>query len=225
MSRSWFFLLISTAALRAAAAPPQTVEIAYDVVRNGTSVAEVVERLEHNGRVYQLTETWKGRGFYSLRGSATRTSRGIVTPQGLKPLEYTDERTGRSTARATFDWKARTVTLQYKEGPRQVPLPARPHDRLAFLYDFAFVPPKGKEIVFDVADGRGISHQVYRVGTRERVRTPAGEFQAIKITRTKEDERADIWLAVERSYLPVRIVITGHNGELIEQAATRLSLQ
>jgi hypothetical protein len=222
MSRSWFFLLISSAAV---AAPPEKVEIAYEVTRNGSAVAEVVERLEHDGRVYRITETWQGRGFYSLRGSATRTSRGTVTSQGLKPLEYKDERTGRSTARASFDWTAKTVTLQYKEGPRQVALPARPHDRLAFLYEFSFVPPKGKEIVFDVADGRGISHQVYRVGTRERVRTPAGEFQALKITRTKEDERADIWLAVERSYLPVRIVITGNNGELVEQAATRLVLQ
>ena len=38
-------------------------------------------------------------------------------------LEYRDERTGRRTARARFDWQAKTVTMQYQGEPRVVPLP------------------------------------------------------------------------------------------------------
>ncbi|HYG55590.1 MAG TPA: DUF3108 domain-containing protein [Burkholderiales bacterium] len=217
-------MLLTSFAVAAQAAPPGTVEIAYEVRRNDTTVADAVHRLEHDGRSYLLTESWRGRGIFALRGSARRTSRGVVVAEGLRPLEYLDERSGRDTARAAFDWSAKTVTLQYREGPRQVPLPARPHDRLAFLFDFSFVPPKKPEVVLDIADGRGISHQVYRVGPRETVRTPAGEFAAIRLTRTKEDERADIWLAVQRHYLPVRMVITGKDG-VIEQVATRLTVQ
>jgi hypothetical protein len=225
MSRSWFFLLISWAAV-AQAAPPPSVEIAYEVRRNDTAVADVVHRLEHNGKAYTVTETWKGRGVYALRGNAKRTSRGVVSSKGLQPLEFTDERTGRETARAAFDWAGKTLTQQYRDGPKRESLPAHPHDRLAFLYEFSFMPPKGKEIAFDIADGRGISDQVYRVGPRERITTPAGEFQALKLTRTKDGgERAELWFAVERSYLPVRIVITGRNGDIIDQVATRLSLQ
>ncbi len=222
MNRNWFIPLISAAAL-AHAAPPPTVEISYDIARNGTAVADVEQRLEHDGKRYTLTETWKGKGILSLRGSAKRTSRGIVTPQGLRPLEYTDERTGRDTARASFDWTARTVTQQYRDGPQTTALPARPHDRLAFLFDFAFGPLQGKEVLFDVADGRGLSHQAYRVGERERLRVPAGEFRTVKLTRSKEGERADIWFAVDRDYLPVRMVITQKGGVVIEQVATRIA--
>jgi hypothetical protein len=221
MSRSSFIALISAATL-AQAAPPASVEITYEISRNGSIVADVVERLEHNNRVYQVTETWQGRGLYALRGSAKRTSRGSVTPHGLKPLEYTDERSGRDTARATFDWAQKTLTQQYRDGPQKMELPPRPHDRLAFLFDFAFAPPRGKEIVLDIADGRGLSHQVYRIGARERVTVPAGEFRALKLTRTKADERADIWLAADRDYLPVRILITAKDGVVIDQAATRI---
>src|SRR5688500_17484221 len=119
MSPSWFIPLISAAAAVAAAAhaaPPASVQITYDISRNGTSIAEVVHRLEQSNRSYVVTETWRGRGIFSLRGNATRTSRGIVTPQGLRPLEYTDQRTGRDTARATFDWTGKTLTLQYRDG-------------------------------------------------------------------------------------------------------------
>ena len=222
MSRNWFFLLTSLAAA-AHAAPPQAVEITYEISRNGSAVAEAAHRLDHNNRTYTVTETWKGRGFFSLRGSAKRTSRGIVTPQGLRPLEYTDERTGRDTARASFDWSAKTLTQQYRDGPKTSELPARPHDRLAFLFEFSFVSPKRPEVVFDIADGRGVSHQLYRVGVRERIKVPAGEFNAVKVTRTKEDERADLWFATDRDYLPIRILITSKDGTVIDQSATRIA--
>ena len=62
-------LSLATAAL---AAPPQQVEIAYEVARDGTALAEISQRLEHDGRSYRLSETWKGKGVYGLRGEAAR---------------------------------------------------------------------------------------------------------------------------------------------------------
>jgi len=215
--RNWSWVLISKvlhgacgAALSSAcafAAPPARVEIAYEITRNGTTMAEVHHLLEHNGRLYQVTETWKGRGLLSLRGTATRTSRGLVSATGLKPLEYADERSGRHTARAKFDWQSNTVTMQYKGDPRVEPLPARAHDRLAFLFDFAFAPPE-REVAFELLDGRGQSRHVYTPNGRERLKTPAGDFNALKLLRGTENERAEIWLAVDHSFLPLRVQVT-----------------
>src|SRR5207302_419490 len=126
--------------------------LAYDVARNGTTVAELLHVVEHNARTYQITKTWKGRGLLSLRGTAVRTSRGMIGPDGLKPLELAAERTGRSTARATCDWQA-------------------------------------------------------------------------KISRGTEDERTDIWLAADLSYLPVRILVVEKNGTRYDQVATKISTQ
>ena len=44
------------------AAPPRKVEIGYQVLVNGLPIAEITQRLEHDGRNYQLTENWKGKG-------------------------------------------------------------------------------------------------------------------------------------------------------------------
>lgn len=219
---SWFLLLASAAAQ---GAPPARVELAYELTRNGIAMADVVQQLEHAAGRYAVTESWKGRGLFALRGAIRRTSRGLVTSQGLRPLEYADERTGRDTGRARFDWSARTVTYQYKGEAKTIPLPAHPHDRLAFLYEFAFKPPRpGTRVLLDVVDGKGVSDHAYLVGKRERMTIAAGEFDIVKLVREREGhERAEIWLAADRSYLPVRVLIVDKDGTRLDQVATRLS--
>lgn len=222
--RSSFLLLISLASA-AQAAPPARVEITYEVSRNGSAVAEVVERLEHGAGWYRLSETWKGKGIYAMRGEIRRSSSGRVGPEGLRPLEFSDERTGRDTARARFDWKANTLTQQYKGASQTIPLPPNAHDRLAFLFEFAFEPPRDGAVTLAIVDGRGVSTHVYRPAGRERVRTPAGEFDAVRMLRRKEGsgERVEIWLAAQKSLLPVRILIVQKDGTRIDQVATRIS--
>ena len=71
--RSLFWLLISLPVALPAAAqspPPARVEIHYELMRNGSAMAEVVERLQHANGSYELTETWKGHGIYRLLGRA-----------------------------------------------------------------------------------------------------------------------------------------------------------
>ena len=99
------------------------------------------------------------------------------------------------------------------------------HDRLAFAFDFAFAPPRKGEVAFDLFDGRGLSRHVYTVGERERVKTPAGEFDSLKVSRGTEDDRTDIWLAADLSYLPVRILVVEKNGTRYDQVATKISTQ
>ena len=204
-------------------APPLQAEMTYETSRNGITLAEVTYLLEHDGRNYRITETTKGRGILALRGTTRRTSRGMVTAEGLRPVEFTDERTGRNTARANFDWKAKTVTLQYKGDPRTEPLPPNAHDRLAFVVDFAFAPQR-KEVVFDLFDGRGQSHHVYTNGGADRVKVPLGEFDAVRFFRgSAGDDRSEVWLARELGYLPVRVLVTEKDGTRYEQVATRIS--
>lgn len=224
--RSWYWLLISALAGAAQAAPPARVEIVSEIMRNGTTIADVVYHLQHDRRVYELTETWKGRGLFALRGSAKRTSRGLVSGEGLKPLEFTDERTGRTTARAQFDWSAKTVTMQYRGDPRTEPMPAHAQDRLAFLFTFAFAPPApGSKFVFDLLDGRGLSHHVYAVDGRAQLKIPAGEFNAVRLVRPDTDELTEIWLAPELSDLPVRVLAVNKDGTRYDQVATKISVE
>jgi hypothetical protein len=223
---SWSWLAISALAWAGAAwcAPPARVELVYDIARNGTRIAEVTYLLEHDGRSYHITETSKGRGILALRGTIRRTSRGMVSAQGLKPLEFVDERTGRDTARVLFDWSAKTVTQQYKDEPRTEPLPAQAHDRLAFVFDFAFAPPGRGEVAFDLLNGRGQSRHVYIPAGRSRISMPIGELDAQLFVRERNGERTELWLAVDRGLLPLRIVVREKDGTRFEQVITKLAM-
>jgi uncharacterized protein DUF3108 len=202
-------------------APPERVELAYEIARNGITIAETFYLLEHDGRRYRITETSKGRGILALRGTTRRTSRGIVSAHGLRPIEFLDERTGRDTARATFDWEMKTVTLQYKGEPRIEPLLPYAQDRLAFMFDFAFAPGR-REAAFDLYDGRGLSRHVYASDGRERINTPLGEFEALRFVRADGAERTEIWLGSE-SLLPLRILVVEKDGTRYEQVTTKIT--
>jgi hypothetical protein len=208
--RSFFTPLLFSVALAAEAAPPQRVEIVYDLVRNGTSMAEVTERLEHDQRQYRVEESWKGKGIFGLRGDAKRFSRGSIAKDGLRPAEFEDRRAGRDPVRAEFDVKAPGSALDHQ-------------DRLSFIWNFVFFPPSG-EVTVRVADGKGVSTHVYRAAGKERVRVPAGEFDALKVVR-KGDRLTELWLATDRSNLPVKIVLTEKDGTRYEQSAVRIAAQ
>lgn len=194
-------LLALSAALGAQAAPPARVEIAYELLRDGTPVAEVRDRLEHDGRNYRLLETWKGKGVYALRGEAVRASRGAVTADGLRPQEFEEQRPGREAKR--------------------IRVAARHQDRLSVLWHFAFNPPVGPVSVA-VADGKGVVTHVYAPAGRERVKTPAGDFDALRLVRNDPDRGVQLWLAADRGNVPVRLRIVEPDGTTLEQVAVRI---
>jgi len=201
---------------------PPRLEITYEVLRNGSAVAEIVGRFEQAGGSYRLTESWRGRGLYALLGRAMRTSEGSLGAAGPRPREFTDERSGRDTARARFDWSAKTMTLRYKGRSRTEPIPPNAQDRLSFILALSAAPAGSKTGDYHLVDGRGVSHHIYEFRGRERVQTAAGEFDALKVVRGTDDERTEIWLAAPLGGLPVRMLAVEKSGTRWDQVATRI---
>jgi hypothetical protein len=226
--RSSWFLLTSLLALAARAAPGPlqgNFEIQFDVSCEGTAVAEVTERLEISGNSYQMTEQSKGKGLYALLGTARRTSRGNIKDGMLQPLEFADERTGRDTARAWFDHKSQTITMQHSGRKGSEPMPPNSQDRLSFLLAVTLMPGRTQYLKLSIFDGKGQSRHEYDVGGRERVKTPAGEFDAVKITRRTEPGKKDsahLWVAADFG-LPVKLVHVERDGRSCEHVAKRIS--
>ena len=228
--RNWLWLLISVAGTAsvpsvAAAEPPARLEITFVASRNDSPMAEIVERLEYSKGNYTLTETWKGRGIYALLGSARRVSQGTIEKNVLKPREFFDERSGRDTARAWFDWKAQTLTMQYKGNKGVEALPPNAQDRLSFLFALSLLPgSKSDSVSYSIADGKGLSRHTYKLAGRERIKTPVGEFDTVKAARQGDDkETAEVWLAPQYGYIPIRLLVVDKDGTRLEQVPTRIS--
>ena len=221
MIRRGLALLFLLAAAPAYAQLPPRLAITYDVLRNGSAVAEIVGSFQQADGNYQLVETWRGRGIYALLGRAKRTSVGRLISGGVQPREYTDERSGRDTAQASFDWNAKTATFRYRGKTRTEPMHPNPQDRLSFILALALAPAGSKTGDYHLVDGRGVSHHINEFAGRERVPTPVGEFDAVKVERGKDDDRLEIWLATEFGGLPVRSVGVD-KGTRWDQVATRI---
>jgi hypothetical protein len=208
----------------AQAVPPERITLTYELKRNSL-VVDVSETLEHDGRTYVITSEGKGRGILALFGALKRTSRGRITPQGLRPDEFRDERPGGWTVSAKFDWDARSVTQEKNGKSETLKMPATAQDPLSLAYSFAFVPPKGKEYDVMRADGRGLTPFRFTVVGTEKLATPAGEMQTLHIAKLRdgpEDKSTDIWFAAERDFLPVRVLVVETDGTRSDQVLTRI---
>lgn len=212
--RKLFFLIAFSAASAAQAMPPKKAEVGYQVERNGQALAEVSQKLEHDGKSYSLAETWKGKGVLGLRGEARRSSKGAVAADGLRPQHFEDQRPGRDAQKADFDPAAKKPTLEQQ-------------DRLSFIWTFAFAPPKGP-VTVNVSDGKGSTKYTYEPKGREKLKTPAGEFDTLKLVKRRDspgDRETEIWLAADRGFVPVRVLLVEKDGTKVDTIATKVAAQ
>lgn len=228
MSRTALLLATALGALSGAAlaVPPARVALVYELVREGTPIAEVTEVVEHADGRYTIASEAKGKGLLAALplGTFRRDSAGVVTQDGLRPAVYRDQRGGR-VAVATFDWPARTMLTEFRGQTETHPLDGAVHDRLTQIYTFAFAGVPEGEIAMRVTDGRGLSEQRFTVAGRERVTLRAGAFETVRLERVRDpgDRReAVVWLAVERGYLPVRVLIVERDGARFDQTLERM---
>ncbi len=232
MIKQLAFVVMLAAAQVCAAQPPHKLTLVYDLSYNGMVAAEMTEVLEHDGKRFSLNSEGRGKGIGALlyRGAARRFCRGEVTRDGLRPLEYRDQRGDNPAATARFDWNKKTLTQEH-DGKTETTGMALPlQDRLSFLYNFAFQTAPdlkpGREIKVNLTDGKGLTHFQYSVAARERLKTPAGELDTVHLVKQREnqdDRGTELWFASARDYLPVRILVIEKDGTRIDQVLTRIA--
>lgn len=219
-------LLVAALVAPARAMPPQRVTVYYDVSYNGLVMAEGHETLRHDARTYLIESELRGKGLFAIayRGAVKRSSRGEITPVGLRPLEFRDQRGDRAPEFARFDWPARAVTHERDGGKQTSAIGDGTQDRVSFLWNFSFVPPRG-EVSAQVEDGRGTTQFRYAIAGKEIVKTGAGDIECLHLVKIKDagDARdTEIWLALDRSFIPIRLLVVEKNGTRVDQVATRI---
>jgi hypothetical protein len=217
-------LSCSVAAL---AAPPGHVTLTYDMTYDGfiRGKGDVVETLEHDGKSYAITSELRGHGIMALMGVLKRTSRGSITPSGLRPDEFLDRRGSRPPVTARFDWSARSLTQERDGKSETLEMPASAQDPLSLAYNFSFTPPVGKTFDIMRADGRGLTPFRFTMIGTEKLATPAGEMQTLRIAKERDgpdDKSTEIWFATEHDYLPVRVLVVDKDGTRADQILRRI---
>ena len=224
-------VLFSCLCLNAAAGElPQRVTIIFDVSRGNFGLGTGTEVLETDGKSYSIVSQTHPTGIAALipKARIRRESRGMITSQGLRPQQFLDQRGKAEPAVAKFDWEKKLITFEREGKAQSEALPNITYDRLCIAYNFVFHQPQGENFQFSMTDGKRLSEYRYVLVGKEILKTPMGEVQTVHWTKQREketDRGADLWLATDQYFLPVRIVFTDKDGSRYEQVAKQISYQ
>ena len=206
------------------AAPPQQMNLVYDLYRNGHKLGQVTDTFTRSGNNYTLTSETRANGPLKMLwpGSIRLESTGSVTPAGLRPERFEHARSDapHKLATARLDWKQRTIVHQYKGESRSVNgLQEGTQDQLSQVYQFMFAQRVPADYRLQVVSGRKLNDYHYTRSDGGTVETPLGALATQQYQRAtqKTDEKAiTVWVAPERDNLPVQIRVS-EDGVTLEQ--------
>ncbi len=129
----------------------------------------------------------------------------------IRPLTYTYQRTGGKKERAaklSFDW-ARGVVVNTIDGETwKMPIHNGVLDRLVVQLSMMLDLKAGKrDMEYTFADGGKLKSYRFRIIGKERIETPSGTYDTVKLERVMDDDKRStmLWCSPELHYLPVRI--------------------
>lgn len=171
---------------------------------------------------YRLTGITETSGLVSLfKPIRLETeSSGRLVAGGLQPETYRTLKNGKDAGEsADFDWSTAEVRLA-RDGSVQ-PIARGTQDILSLNYQLAYLGGLAEGSVIGVVTGR--KYERYAVDSlgEEEIETPAGRFRTLHL-RAMTDKTTEVWIALDRQHLPVRIRFTDKKGESFEQVATEI---
>ncbi|MBW8457734.1 MAG: DUF3108 domain-containing protein [Thiobacillus sp.] len=192
-------------------------QVRYGLVRGEQTLVWINE-----GDRYTITSVAGATGLAGAlyRGRFVQTSRGRIAPSGLVPEEFWDQR-GDKRSSARFDAASGTLTLHPAKGaPRHFSYTGDVQDALSLIFQMALTaPPSGKQLAYAVFNGKKLRHYTYDVRGEEILETALGPLRTLHLARqTGDDGRFEIWLAIDRHYLPVRVLRVEESGAEGEMA-------
>ncbi|WP_232476600.1 MULTISPECIES: DUF3108 domain-containing protein [unclassified Acidovorax] len=200
---------------------PAPVRLAFDVSGqakkfNYSANAELL--WQHDGSRYEARQEISA----FLVGSRSQSSVGQITAQGLQPERFADR--SRSERAAHFDHAQGRVTFSANTPPAAAGPGAQ--DRLSVFIQLGamlaadpgrFVP--GTQVTLTTVSARSADRWTFSIEGQENLDLPAGPLLAWKLQRLPRrdyDQKAELWLAPELGYMPVRIRLTQANGDFAD---------
>ena len=203
---------------------PAKGRVRYVITRGeaGFIVGQTVHTCEHDGLAYKLQSVTETTGLAALFKPARvlQASRGEVTAEGLRPLDFRHERVG-GLDTATFDWGRRVVAYAGREDG----VPTGAQDMLSMYYQLVLLAPKEGVVELPIATGRKLENYRFEVLGEEVVALQAGERRATHLRTRSGSDTIELWIAVDLRGLPLKIRFTDRKGEIFDQLADGIDIQ
>ncbi|MFP5460398.1 MAG: DUF3108 domain-containing protein [Gammaproteobacteria bacterium] len=199
----------------------------YGGYERGLKVAVLDYEIAVHGGRYRIDSRGRAEGFAALvySGALTQESEGRLTPRGLEPLRYREQRGKRPERWAELDRRAREV--RFSSHP-PVPLVDGVQDRLSVLIQLGLLArahperfAEGRVVALPELGSRRIEDSRYASRGQATLATPSGGRRTLHLERIAprdaDDARVDVWLGYDLDMLPVRLRFTDPDGRVLDQ--------
>jgi hypothetical protein len=205
--------------------------IDYEVRRSLDSspvgASKTIYLFEEESR-YSIRNEVEAKGFVSLFywNKLVQTSDGLITPEGLKPINYHYQFGNKIDNIAVFDWESKKIITTISGKTNEFDLLEGSQDMLSFMYQFMFEPPLTKMKIF-ITNGKNYKSYDYSYIGDEIVESETDKMLTMHIAKFNysNEERIDLWLAKDFRYLPVKIRKTEKDGSILDQTAKRIEIE
>jgi hypothetical protein len=153
-----------------------------------------------------------------------QNSTGLVTPQGLQPLRFSDKRLNKSEVAAHFDYSTEKIT--FSANKPEVPLLPGAQDRVSVIWQLAGLLaaqparyPPGSTFTVQTVSASDAEPWLFTVNEPETLNLASGSQIALRLTRNPRrefDQKIELWFATGLNYLPARFRFTETNGDYVD---------
>lgn len=200
---------------------PARIDLRFKVRYGLASGEQTMVWVNEGGQRYTLISVAEATGLAGIlyHGKFVQTSRGRITSRGLQPEEFWDQR-GDKRSSTQFDASQGQLTLSPAKGtPRHFKYEGEVQDVLSLFFHLALTapPPEGK-LTYTVFNGKKLRDYTYTVLGKTVVETALGSLRTLHLARLgdERDGRFEVWLAVDRHYLPVRVMMSDDKQNQVE---------
>ncbi|HWS76575.1 MAG TPA: DUF3108 domain-containing protein [Quisquiliibacterium sp.] len=194
---------------------------------SGLKVAVLEYAIEHDGRRYLIRSSAHAEGIAALvySGVLSQRSEGGLTPAGLVPTRYWEQRGKRPERSVNLDHRRREVVFS---GNAPLPLVDGVQDRLSALVQLGLLararPERfaaGQAVEFpELGTSRIVSARYASRGDAV-LKTDSGNRRTLHLERVAprdaDDPRIEVWLGYDLHLLPLRMRVTDAKGRVLDQ--------
>ncbi|MDP2283325.1 MAG: DUF3108 domain-containing protein [Pseudohongiella sp.] len=210
-----FFIAIPLAAAQPMAPIPY--EARYEARAMGMKTS-AYRTLTLNNDVYQLNH---GLAVSVLRANLITVNERTDfqwQDQRAVPLQYHYKQSGvrRRDERVVFDWAQNTATMNRDSREQTQTLENGIQDNLSFsaqmsadLFNHPELRAPDTILTYQILEARGLDIQDYKVIGEERISTPAGELDTVKLERIRDSDSGRstvIWLSAQHQYILAKLL-------------------
>ena len=168
---------------------------------------------------------------HSMFAKIEEYSRFAQQGEQLIPQHYDYQKSGLGRDRHTalsFEDNASRVVNVYDKSRSIDKAPANIQDKISYQLQLAMdVANKKSPLKYQVADGKRIREYEFRIAGKEKLKTPMGVIETVKVERVrgKDAERVtNIWFAPEWNFALVKLMQQEDNGKSYQITLTKLSI-